>query len=42
MKLEDATGGDVKASSPEEVQAVIDADVKRWQQLVRDAKIQKE
>jgi tripartite-type tricarboxylate transporter receptor subunit TctC len=42
MKLEEATGGDVKASSPEEVQAVIDADVKRWQQLVRDAKIQKE
>ena len=42
QKLEEATGGDVKASTPEEVQAVVESDVKRWQQLVRDARIQKE
>ena len=41
-KLEEATGGEVKASAPEDVQALVDSDVKRWQQLVRDARIQKE
>jgi tripartite-type tricarboxylate transporter receptor subunit TctC len=41
-KWEEATGGDVKASTPEEVQGVIESDVKRWQQLVRDTGIQKE
>ena len=42
QKLEDATGGDVRASTPDELQAIVESDVKRWQQLVRDARIQKE
>ena len=42
QKLEEATGGDVKAGAPEDVQAVVESDIKRWQQLVRDANIQKE
>lgn len=41
-KLEEATGGDVRASTPEELNATIDADIRRWTQLVRDANIQKE
>ena len=41
-KLEEATGGDVRASTPEELSASIDADIRRWTQLVRDANIQKE
>ncbi|MEO8057814.1 MAG: tripartite tricarboxylate transporter substrate binding protein [Burkholderiales bacterium] len=42
QKLEEATGGDVRASTPDELQAVVESDVKRWQQLVRDASIRKE
>ncbi|HSV54513.1 MAG TPA: tripartite tricarboxylate transporter substrate binding protein [Burkholderiaceae bacterium] len=41
-RLEEATGGDVRPSTPEEMQSVIDADLKRWAQLVKDARIQKE
>jgi tripartite-type tricarboxylate transporter receptor subunit TctC len=42
QKLEEATGGEVRAGAPDELQAVIESDVKRWQQLVRDAGISKE
>ena len=42
QKLEEVTGGDVRASTPEELNATIDADIRRWTQLVRDARIQKE
>ena len=42
QKLEEATGGEVRASTPEEVAATVDADVRRWTQLVRDARIQRE
>jgi tripartite-type tricarboxylate transporter receptor subunit TctC len=38
-RLEDATGGEVQASSPEELKAAISADIKRWTQLVADAKL---
>lgn len=41
-KLEDATGGDVNAGTPDEMKATIAADLKRWAQLVKDANIQKE
>ncbi len=41
-KLAEATGGDVHASTPRELQATIDGDLKRWAQLVKDAKIQKD
>ncbi|MFP8778538.1 tripartite tricarboxylate transporter substrate binding protein [Hydrogenophaga sp. RWCD_12] len=41
-KLAEATGGDVRASTPKELQATIEADLKRWAQLVKDAKIQKD
>jgi tripartite-type tricarboxylate transporter receptor subunit TctC len=40
-KLAEATGGDVHASTPKELQATIEGDLKRWAQLVKDAKIQK-
>jgi len=40
-RLADATGGDVQASSPQELQATIDGDLKRWAQLVKDANIQR-
>jgi tripartite-type tricarboxylate transporter receptor subunit TctC len=42
QKLEEATGGDVKASSPKELAIAISSDVQRWTQLVKDANIQKE
>lgn len=42
QKLEEATGGDVKGSTPKELQASIESDVRRWTQLVRDARIQKD
>ncbi len=41
-RLVEVTGGDVQASTPAELQASIDGDLKRWGQLVKDAKIQKE
>lgn len=41
-KLAEATGGDVHASTPKELQATIESDLKRWAQLVKDAKIQKD
>lgn len=41
-KLAEATGGDVRASTPKELQTTIDNDLKRWAQLVKDAKIQKD
>jgi len=41
-RLVEVTGGDVQASTPAELHAAIEADVKRWSQLVKDAKIQKE
>lgn len=41
-KLAEATGGDVHASTPKELQATIEGDLKRWGQLVKDAKIQKD
>jgi tripartite-type tricarboxylate transporter receptor subunit TctC len=42
LKLEEATGGDVRASSPKELAVAISSDVQRWTQLVKDAGIQKE
>lgn len=41
-KLAEATGGEVRASTPKELQTTIDNDLKRWAQLVKDAKIQKD
>jgi tripartite-type tricarboxylate transporter receptor subunit TctC len=41
-KLAEATGGDVHVSTPKELQATIEGDLKRWAQLVKDAKIQKD
>jgi len=41
-RLVEVTGGDVQSSTPAELQAGIDGDLKRWGQLVREAKIQKE
>jgi tripartite-type tricarboxylate transporter receptor subunit TctC len=40
-RLVDATGGDVQASSPQELQTAIEGDLKRWAQLVKDANIQR-
>lgn len=42
QKLEEVTGGDVRASTPEELNATIEADVRRWVQLVREARIPRE
>jgi tripartite-type tricarboxylate transporter receptor subunit TctC len=42
QKLEDATGGDVAASSPQELGTTIVADLQRWTDLVREARIQKD
>jgi tripartite-type tricarboxylate transporter receptor subunit TctC len=41
-KLEEATGGEARACTPEELRAAIESDVQRWVRLVRDAGIQKE
>lgn len=41
-RLEEATGGDVRASTPQEMQATITSDLKRWGQLVKEAKIQRD
>ena len=41
-RLEEITGGEVRASPPAELQATIQGDLKRWTQLVKDAHIQKE
>lgn len=42
QKLEEATGGEVRGSTPKELQASIEFEVRRWTQLVRDAGIQKD
>jgi tripartite-type tricarboxylate transporter receptor subunit TctC len=42
QKLEEATGGDVGAGTPQELGQVIVADVQRWTDLVREARIQRE
>ena len=36
-KLEEATGGDVRGSTPDELRAAIRADIQRWTKLVADA-----
>lgn len=41
-RLEEATGGEVRASTPADLQTTIQSDLKRWTQLVKDANIQKE
>ena len=41
-KLEETTGGEARASTPEELRTAIESDVQRWTRLVRDAGIQKE
>jgi len=38
-KLEEATGGDVRGSTPDELRAAIRADIQRWTKLVADARI---
>lgn len=40
-KLAEATGGEVHSSTAKEVQTTIESDLKRWAQLVSQAKIQK-
>jgi tripartite-type tricarboxylate transporter receptor subunit TctC len=42
LLLQEATGGDVQASSPDELKASIAADVKRWSRLVVEAKLSAE
>ncbi|MES2946723.1 MAG: tripartite tricarboxylate transporter substrate binding protein [Pseudomonadota bacterium] len=41
-RLEEVTGGEARASSPEELKLMISADIKRWNQLVADARIVKQ
>lgn len=41
-RLEEATGGEVQASSPEELKASISADIKRWTQLATEARLAKQ
>ena len=41
-RLEEITGGEARASSPEELKLMISTDIKRWSQLVADAKIVKQ
>lgn len=41
-RIEETTGGETSTATPDELRARIDADVKRWVQLVADAKISKE
>ena len=41
-KLEEATGGDVRGSTPDELRAAIRADIQRWNKLVADARIAKQ
>jgi tripartite-type tricarboxylate transporter receptor subunit TctC len=41
-KLEEATGGEARASTPDELRLAIESDVQRWTRLVKDAGIQKE
>jgi len=38
-KLEEATGGDIRGSTPDELRAAIRADIQRWNKLVADAHI---
>jgi len=40
-KLAEATGGEVQGSTPREMQTTIEGDLKRWAQLVKEAKIPK-
>lgn len=41
-RLEEATGGEVQANSPEELKASISADIKRWTLLAAEAKLAKQ
>lgn len=41
-RLVELTGGDVLPGAAQELQRVIESDLKRWAQVVKDAKIQKE
>ena len=41
-KLEEATGGDIRGSTPDELRAAIRADIQRWNKLVADAHIAKQ
>ena len=41
-RIEETTGGEISTTTPEELRTRIDSDVKRWVQLVADAKISKE
>jgi tripartite-type tricarboxylate transporter receptor subunit TctC len=41
-KLEEATGGDIRASTPDELRAALRADIQRWNKLVADAQIAKQ
>ncbi|MEK8047503.1 tripartite tricarboxylate transporter substrate binding protein [Ideonella margarita] len=41
-RLVEVTGGDVVAGGPQEFQRLIETDLKRWSQLVKEAKIQKD
>lgn len=41
-RLVEVTGGDVLTGTPQDLQTLIESDLKRWAQLVKDARIQKE
>lgn len=41
-KLEEATGGDIRGSTPDELRAAIHADIQRWSKLVAVAQIAKQ
>lgn len=41
-RLVELTGGDVLPGAPQDLQRLIESDLKRWAQLVKEAKIQKE
>lgn len=42
LKLEEATGGEVAPSTPQELAATVAADIQRWTELVREARIQRD
>lgn len=42
QKLEEATGGEVRANAPPELGAAIQSDVRRWTDLVRDTRMQRD
>lgn len=41
-KLEEATGGEVRSTTPQELGSTIQADVQRWTDLVRDTRMQRD